>query len=108
MQPSVQDAGCDGKLSYYVSMLYDQGQTAFSSATPSPNPIHDFTNQGQGFASFSYPLTDITKLSVIVSSSASNNQLPNVANLPQQFTLSGANNAMNSSSINSYLNSATT
>jgi outer membrane receptor protein involved in Fe transport len=104
MQPSIQDAGCDGKLSYYVSMLYDQGQTAFSSATPSPNPIHDFTNQGQGFASFSYPLTDTAKLGVIVSSSASNNQLPNVPNLPQQFTLAGANNAMNSSSINSYLN----
>ncbi|HML11626.1 MAG TPA: TonB-dependent receptor [Stellaceae bacterium] len=104
LQPSIQDAGCDGKLSYYVSMLYDQGQTAFSSATPSPNPIHDFTNQGQGFASFSYPLTDITKLSVILSSAGSNNQLPNVPNLPQQFTLAGANNAMNSSSINSYLN----
>jgi outer membrane receptor protein involved in Fe transport len=104
LQPSVQDAGCDGQLSCYVSLLYDQGQTAFSSATPTPNPIHDFTNQGQGFASFSYPLNDITKLSVILSSAGSNNQLPNVANLPQQFTLGGANNAMNSSSINSYLN----
>jgi outer membrane cobalamin receptor len=104
LQPSIQDAGCDGQLSYYVSLLYDQGQTAFSSATPTPNPIHDFTNQGQGFASFSYPLNDITKLSVVLSSAGSNNQLPNVANLPQQFTLAGANNNMNSSSINSYLN----
>jgi outer membrane cobalamin receptor len=104
LQPSVQDAGCDGPLSYYVSLLYNQGNTAFSSATPTPNPIHDFTNQGQGFASFSYPLNDITKLSVILSSAGSNNQLPNVANLPQQFTLAGANNNINSSSINSYLN----
>ncbi len=36
LQPSVQYAGCDGKLSYYVSGLYDQGDTAFSPATPGP------------------------------------------------------------------------
>jgi outer membrane cobalamin receptor len=103
VQPSVQYGGCDGKLSYYVSMLYDQSDTAFSSATPTPNAIHDWTNQGQGFGYFSYPLNDITKLSVIVSSAASNNQLPNVPNLTPQFTLGGVNN-FNSTNINSYLN----
>ena len=42
-----QYGGCAGKFSYYVSGLYDQGETAFSSATPGPNPIHDYTHQGQ-------------------------------------------------------------
>ena len=34
VEPSAQVGGCAGKLSYYVSGLYAQGQTAFSSATP--------------------------------------------------------------------------
>jgi outer membrane receptor protein involved in Fe transport len=103
VQPSVQYGGCDGPLSYYGSVLYGEGDTAFSSATPTPNAIHDETNQGQGFGYLSYQLNDITKLSVIVSSSASNNQLPNVPNLPAQFTLAGVN-TLNSANINSYLN----
>jgi outer membrane cobalamin receptor len=103
IQPSVQYAGCDGPLSYYVSGLYDRGETAFSSATPGANPIHDLTNQGQGFGYFAYQLNDTTKLSVIASSAASNNQLPNVPNLAPQFSLAGVNN-FNSAAINSYLN----
>jgi hypothetical protein len=102
-QPSVQYAGCDGKLSYYVSGLYDQGETGFSSATPGSNPIHDWTNQGQAFGYFSYPLDDKTKLSVVASAAGSNNQLPNVPNLMPQFTLAGVNN-LNPAAINSYLN----
>jgi TonB dependent receptor-like, beta-barrel/TonB-dependent Receptor Plug Domain len=101
--PSVQYGGCAGKVSYYVSGLYDQGQTAFSSATPGPNPIHNWTNQGQAFGAFSYPLTGTTTLSVILSSAASNNQLPNVPGLPPAFALSGVN-AFNSADINSHLN----
>lgn len=102
-QPSVQYAGCDGKLSYYVGGLYDEGETAFSSATPGPNPIHDQTNQGQAFGYFSYPLNSTTKLSVIISTAASNNQLPNVPNLAPQFSLAGVTD-FNSAAINSRLN----
>jgi TonB dependent receptor/TonB-dependent Receptor Plug Domain len=103
LEPSVRYAGCDGKLSYYVSGLYDQGNTAFSSATPGPDPIHNWTNQGQGFGYFSYPLNDTTKLSVIISSAASDNQLPNRPNLTPQYALAGVPN-FNSAAINSYLN----
>src|SRR3984885_9502708 len=45
LQPSVQYSGCDGALSSYVSLLYDQSNTAFGSATPGPNAIHDRTQQ---------------------------------------------------------------
>ena len=103
LQPSMSYAGCDGTASYYVSGLYDQGETAFSSATPGPNPIHDRSNQGQGFGYFSFPLNTTTRLSVILSTTASNNQLPNVPNLPPQFSLAGVND-LNSAAINSYLN----
>jgi outer membrane cobalamin receptor len=48
-QPSLQFAGCNGQLSSYVSVLYDQSNTAFSSATPGADAIHDRTRQGQAF-----------------------------------------------------------
>ena len=102
-EPSVQYAGCAGRVSYYVSGLYDQGETAFSSATPGPNPIHNQTNGGQTFGYVSVPLNAGTKLSAVVSSEASNNQLPNVAGLSPQFELAGAPD-LSSAAIGSYLN----
>jgi hypothetical protein len=103
LQPNLQYAGCDGKFSYYLSSLYDQGETAFSSATPGPTPFHDWTNQGQGLGYFTYQVNDITRLSVLLSSTNSNNQLPNVPNLVPQYTLAGVS-PFNSQFINSYLN----
>lgn len=90
LQPSMQYAGCSGNLSYYGSALYSQNDLAFSSATPGPNAIHDRANQGQTFDMASYALDANTKLSVIVSAAASNNQLPNVPNLVPEFTLANA------------------
>ena len=40
-QPSVEYGGCGGRFSYYVSGLYNQDDTAFSSATPGPDAYHD-------------------------------------------------------------------
>jgi hypothetical protein len=101
--PSAEYAGCAGKLSYYASGQYDQGQNAFSSATPGPNPIHDRTAQGQGFAALSYPVNATTTVNVVLSTAGSNNQLPNVPNLDPAFSLAGVSD-FNSAGINSYLN----
>jgi outer membrane receptor protein involved in Fe transport len=104
LQPSAQYGGCaGGNLGYYISTLYSQSNMAFSSATPGPDAIHNWTNQGQGFGFFSYPLDATTKLGVVVSAAVSNNQLPNVPNLTPQFTLAGAGPIL-SQDINSYLN----
>ena len=103
LEPSGQFGGCAGKFSYYVSGLYNQGETAFSSATPGANPIHDYTRQAQGFGYFSYALDSKTKVSLILSAAASNNQLPNVPDLPEQFALAGVN-SFQSANINSDLN----
>lgn len=103
LQPSAQYAGCAGSASYYVSGLYDQGENAFSSATPGPNPIHDQANQGHVFGYVAVPLGSTTRLSAILSAAASNNQLPNVPNLSPAFTLTGAGD-LNSGGINSDLN----
>ncbi len=103
IQPSFQYGGCVGKFSYYLSGLYSQSNSAFSSATPAPDAIHDHTNQGQAFGFFSYDLNPTTRLSLITSMAASNNQLPNQANLVPQFKLDGVTNYP-SANINSYLN----
>jgi hypothetical protein len=103
IQPSVQYGGCSGKFSYYVNSQYSQSNTAFSSATPGPTPIHDWTDQGQAFGFFAYQFDPATKLSVITSAAASNNQLPNVPNLPPAFNLAGVSN-LQSANINSSLN----
>jgi outer membrane cobalamin receptor len=89
VQPSGQYGGCAGKFSYYVSGLYNQGNNAFSSATPGADPIHDFTHQGQAFGFFAYQIDPNTKLSLMLSAAASNNQLPNVPGLAPAFTLAG-------------------
>ena len=90
IQPSFQYGGCDGKFSYYVSGLYSQSNTAFSSATPAPDAIHNHTNQGQGFGFFTYDLNPTTRISLITSMAASDNQLPNQAALVPAFKLTGA------------------
>ena len=113
LQPSAQLAGCSGKFSYYVSGLYDQGETAFSSATPGPNPIHDFTRRGQAFGFFAYQLNSTARLSLMLSAAASDNQLPDQAGLPPQFVLQLPGGPQSflftvpdipSAKINSYLN----
>jgi len=103
VQPSAQYAGCDGALSYYGSALYSQNNLAFSSATPGPNPIHDWTNQGQAFGVLSYSLNGYTKLSLIVSAAVSDNQLPDVPNVAPEFALANGP-AISSAQINSDLN----
>jgi len=102
LQPSFQYGGCDGKFSYYLSGLYNRSNSAFSSATPAPDAIHNHTDQEQGFGYFAYDLNPTTRLSLVTSVSASDNQLPNQPGLPVEFKLTGAP-YIPSSDINSYL-----
>lgn len=103
VEPSAQFAGCSGKFSYYLSGLYSQGETAFSSATPGPDPIHDYARQGQAFGYFDYQLNAANRLSLVLSAAASNNELPNVPGLAPQFSLTGVS-GVQSANIDSHLN----
>jgi hypothetical protein len=104
LEPGFEYSGCDDGLGTYVSGLYQQSNTAFSSATPGPTPIHDFTHQGQLFGLFSYPLTPTDTLSLMVSGAASRNELPNVPGLAPEYALADVPVPPNSADINSYLN----
>jgi hypothetical protein len=90
LQPTAEIGGCEGRLSYYVTGQYSQSNTAFSSATPGPDAFHDWTNGGQGFGYFSLALDDKTRLSLILSGAASDNELPNVPGLAPQFAVAGS------------------
>jgi hypothetical protein len=101
-EPSAQYAGCDGAVSYFASALYDENEMAFSSATPGPNAIHDRQFEGQTLDMLSYAINPDTKVSLLVSAAASDNQLPNVPGLVPEYALAGAT-IIPSSQINSTL-----
>jgi TonB dependent receptor/TonB-dependent Receptor Plug Domain len=103
-EPSLEYSGCHAGLSSYVSALYQQSDTAFSSATPGPTPLHDHTRQGQVFGYFSYPLTTTDTLSLLVSGAKSSNQLPNVPGLAPAYAFADLALPPSSADINSYLN----
>jgi hypothetical protein len=103
IQPSFEWAGCEAGLGTYLSGLYQQSNTAFSSATPGPTPIHDFTKQGQLFSYSSYHLTADDTVSLILSGAKSSNQLPNVAGLASEYSLAGYPTPPPSQNIDSYL-----
>jgi hypothetical protein len=104
-QPAIQYGGSSGKFSYYVNGIYDASDTAFSSATPTSNAIHDETNNEQGFGLFSYKLNDQLKVGLMTSITSSTNQLPNSPNQPALYTLAGVSpSQLPSSNINSYIN----
>ena len=103
VQPSFQYGGCDGAFSYYGTALYTQSNTAFSSATPGPTPIHDWTHEVQAFGLLTYSLNGTTDVNFMFSASPSTNQLPNVAGLPPAYSLANAP-VESSAAINSYIN----
>ena len=103
LEPSALMSGCDGSLGYFVSARYDRSNTAFSSATPGPTPVHDMTHTGQIFGYFSHPLDSSSRLSLLLSGTDSDNQLPNVPGLAPQYALAGVANPA-SADIGSTLN----
>ena len=92
-QPSFQLGGCSGKFSYFLTGVYTHSNLGLSSATRGPDPIHDDTNQGQGFAYLTYSISPTTQLSLITGMTVAHNQFPNVPGETPEFTLSGINPA---------------
>ena len=104
-QPSFELGGCNGKFSYYLTGVYTHSNLGLSSATRGPDPIHDSTDQGQGFAYLTYSVSPTTQLSLITGMTVAHNQFPNVPGLAPEFPLSGVNPAdFPSEDIDSTLN----
>ena len=93
VQPSFELQGCHGKFSYYLTGLYLHSSLGFSSATPGHEPIHDTTDQGQGFAYLTYAPGPSTKLSLISGMTLAASEFPDRPGLPPLYKLSGVNPA---------------
>ncbi|HTW87134.1 MAG TPA: TonB-dependent receptor, partial [Candidatus Binataceae bacterium] len=89
LQPSFEYGGCDGPFSYYYTGTFLHNNLAFSSATPGPTPIHNITNQGQGFGYFTYEVTPLAKLSFTTGVSVNNSEYPAEPGLPPLYKLQG-------------------
>ncbi|HLH76173.1 MAG TPA: TonB-dependent receptor [Candidatus Binataceae bacterium] len=89
--PSFEVAGCRGKFSYFLTGLYQHDNLGFSSATPGPDPIHDLSDQGQGFAYLTYDASPLTRFSLLAGSTIFSSQFPNRPNEPPLYMLNGVN-----------------
>src|SRR5208283_188195 len=87
--PSIEYAGCTGALSSYVSARQTWSNTAFSGATPGPTPIHDEGATSQGLGFWTYSLSDRTRVSLLLSATRSDNELPNAPGLAPAYSLAG-------------------
>lgn len=90
LQPSAEMSGCLGDFGYYTGARFDESDTAFSSATPGPTPVHDAGRTAEIFGFFSYALGPENRLSLVLSGVHSDNQLPNVPGLTPQYQVAGA------------------
>ncbi len=92
VQPSFELGGCKGKFSYYLSGYYQHTSLGLQAPTDSPDPNHDYSDQGQGFGYLSYLFNSDTRLSLITGAAVNSFEIPPKPGLPQQFMLAGVPN----------------
>ena len=102
--PSIEYAGCDGALASYLSARQTWSDTAFSSATPGPTPIHDEGSTAQLLGLWTYSLAQDTRLSLLLAATDSDNELPNAPGLAPAYSLAGLASVPSSADIDSRLN----
>ena len=97
LEPSAEYAGSVGSFNYYVAGDYLQNSIGIENPTGSYHPIHDFTQQGHGFAYFEDILDPTSKVSVILGSYRGLFQIPNTPGQAPSFqymTQTGFNSAL--------------
>jgi outer membrane receptor protein involved in Fe transport len=75
-------ANCFPGVQYYFTGRYLQTNEGLENATPSYFPIHDFSQQGKGFAYISTFIDPTTRISMIEGTAYSTFQIPNVPGQP--------------------------
>src|SRR5436190_12168774 len=87
--PSVEYGGVTGKLTYYVIGGYLHSGIGVENPIRSSDPIHDDTDQFQGFGYFSYIIDDTSRLTLLLSGNDSNFQIPNNPGQIPVFAVNG-------------------
>ena len=82
INPSFEAGGSQGNLNYFVDGSYNNNDLGIENPTSAATAIHDNTQQYKTFAYFSYILDDTSRVSVMLSASYANFEIPNTPGLP--------------------------
>jgi len=88
--PSLQIGGAQGRLNYYAVGSYKQDDLGIENPTGGYNAIHDWTEQYKGFANLSYLIDDSSRISLLLSGTYSDFQIPANPGQTPLFALAGA------------------
>jgi hypothetical protein len=83
INPSFESGGSYGKFNYFVLGSYDSNDLGIENTTGSPYAIHDRTDQYKLFAYLDYIIDDSSRISLLLSGTYSDFQIPNNPNQPQ-------------------------
>ncbi|MGD0059704.1 MAG: TonB-dependent receptor [Verrucomicrobiia bacterium] len=89
IQPSLQLGGTTSNLDYFISASYLHNDVGIDNTTASPDPVHDETDQEKLFGYFSHPITDTSRLTLLLSGSYADFQIPNTPGLSPTYELAG-------------------
>jgi len=101
--PSLLYGECGSSWSGFLSARAAWDDTAFSSATPGPTPIHDHGREQQGLGYLSRSLGESSVLSLLIAATRSDNELPNATGLSPAYELAGVTSPPPSTAIQSNL-----
>jgi outer membrane receptor protein involved in Fe transport len=90
INPSFQLGGSQGRLNYFVLGSYNQNDLGIENPTGGYHAIHDFTEQYKGFADLSYVIDDSSRISLLLSGTYSDFQIPANPGQTPLFALAGA------------------
>jgi outer membrane receptor protein involved in Fe transport len=82
INPSFELGGSEGKFNYFVDGSYNNNNLGIENPASSQTAIHDNTEQYKSFGYFSYILDDTSRVSVMLSASYGNFEIPNTPGLP--------------------------
>jgi TonB dependent receptor len=88
--PSFEAEGSQGRFNYFVVGSYDQNDLGIENPTGGYRAIHDYTEQYKGFADLSYLIDDSSRVSLLLSSTYSDFQIPNNPGQTPLYHLAGA------------------
>ena len=88
--PSFEYGGSEGKLNYFADGSFNHNGIGIENPTASATPIHDTTEQYKYFTYLSYLLDDTSRLSVILSASYADFQIPDSPGLPAGTSPNGS------------------
>ncbi|MBV9299523.1 MAG: TonB-dependent receptor [Verrucomicrobia bacterium] len=88
--PSFQVGGAQARLNYFVLGSYNQNNLGIENPTGGYHAIHDYTEQYKGFANVSYIIDDSSRMSLLLSGTYSDFQIPANPGQTPLFALAGA------------------